>query len=81
MASSTSVSGDPSLQKVESPWYAAYPAPKHTDPASIHQTELLQWFHDWQKPGLDFVIVDLRRMDYNVCSSQRPLQTRSLLIN
>ncbi|KAI9854644.1 MAG: hypothetical protein M1824_000230 [Vezdaea acicularis] len=64
MSDSTPVAGDTSSQKLESPWHAAYPVPKHANPPSIPRTELLQWFRDGQKPGVDFLIVDLRRMDH-----------------
>lgn len=58
---------DPSSQKATTPWYAAYPPPK-SDPASIRRTELLQWFHEGQKPGKDFMLIDLRRTDHEVSS-------------
>ncbi len=68
MTSSTSVSGYPSSQKPETLWHAAYPAPKNADPASVHRTEVLEWFHNGEKPGVDFVIVDPRRIDHEVSS-------------
>ena len=73
MTSSTSDFGDLSLQKVESQYPATYPALKPADLASIHRSEFLQWFHDGQKPGVDLLIIDLRRMDHEVNLSQGSL--------
>lgn len=70
---STATMSDPSSQNTTAPWHAAYPPPK-SDPASIHRTELLQWFHEGQKPGKDFMLIDLRRTDHEV-RSKTVLQT------
>jgi arsenical-resistance protein 2 len=51
----------------EVPWHAAYPAPKSVA-ASLPRHKLLQWFHDGKKAGKDFVLVDVRRTDFEVCS-------------
>ncbi|KAL1981883.1 hypothetical protein VTN96DRAFT_2070 [Rasamsonia emersonii] len=46
------------------PWYAAYPPPRNVAP-SLSREELLQWFQDERKRvGKDFVLVDLRRSDF-----------------
>ncbi|KAJ5185425.1 hypothetical protein N7491_006707 [Penicillium cf. griseofulvum] len=47
----------------ELPWHAAYPAPRGTAP-SISREELLQWIREGKQAGKDFVLVDLRRTDY-----------------
>ncbi|KAJ5102292.1 hypothetical protein NUU61_004514 [Penicillium alfredii] len=48
----------------ESPWHAKYPAPR-TVAASISRQELLQWFQEGKEAGKDFVLVDLRRTDFD----------------
>lgn len=53
--------------KAETPWYASYPAARTVAP-SITRRELLQWLHDGKCVGRDFVLVDLRRTDFEVCS-------------
>lgn len=50
----------------EVPWHAAYPAPKSVV-AALPRHELLQWFRDGKKAGKDFVLVDVRRTDFEVC--------------
>ncbi|KAJ5561902.1 hypothetical protein N7535_003635 [Penicillium sp. DV-2018c] len=45
------------------PWHAAFPAPKREAP-SISREELLQWIRDGKQAGKDYVLVDLRRTDY-----------------
>ncbi|KAJ5827191.1 hypothetical protein N7447_003954 [Penicillium robsamsonii] len=47
----------------ELPWHAAYPAPRSAAP-SISREELLQWIKDGKQAGKDFILVDLRRTDY-----------------
>ncbi|PSS25899.1 hypothetical protein M430DRAFT_134786 [Amorphotheca resinae ATCC 22711] len=44
------------------PWHANLPAPKSTA-ASISRQDLLTWFSE-KTVGKDFVLVDLRRTDY-----------------
>lgn len=51
----------------ELPWHAAYPAPRGAAP-SISREELLQWIREGKQAGKDFVLVDLRRTDYEVWS-------------
>ena len=49
----------------ERPWHAAFPAP--TAAASIVTCEtVLSWMQAGRLPGNDFVLVDLRRTDYEV---------------
>ncbi|OQE31147.1 hypothetical protein PENFLA_c002G03976 [Penicillium flavigenum] len=47
----------------ELPWHAAYPAPRAAAP-SISREELVQWIRDGKQAGKDFILVDLRRTDY-----------------
>jgi hypothetical protein len=49
----------------EIPWHAAFPAPRGVAP-SISREELLQWIRGGKQAGKDFVLVDLRRADYEV---------------
>jgi hypothetical protein len=49
----------------ETPWHAAFPAPKSVAP-SISREEFLQWIREGKQAGKDFVLVDLRRNDYEV---------------
>jgi arsenical-resistance protein 2 len=49
----------------ELPWHAAYPAPRGAAP-SISREELVQWIRDGKQAGKDFILVDLRRTDYEV---------------
>jgi hypothetical protein len=62
-------STEPSISKLkaEETWYAALPAPKTTAP-SVSRNHLLSWLKKDKVPGKDFVLVDLRRMDYEVSS-------------
>ncbi|KKA20397.1 Uncharacterized protein T310_5559 [Rasamsonia emersonii CBS 393.64] len=51
------------------PWYAAYPPPRNVAP-SLSREELLQWFQDERKRvGKDFVLVDLRRSDFETINT------------
>ncbi|KAL8928222.1 MAG: hypothetical protein Q9208_001932 [Pyrenodesmia sp. 3 TL-2023] len=57
------------------PWHAGYPPPQCKTPASITPTQLLQALKDGRKkPGVDFLLVDLRRNDFEMfcmrCSSK-----------
>jgi arsenical-resistance protein 2 len=50
----------------ETPWYAAYPAARTQSPASISRGELLELFRNGKEPGRDFVLIDVRRTDFEV---------------
>lgn len=50
----------------ETPWHASYPAPRTVAP-SLSRQELLQWFREGKRAGTDFVLVDVRRTDFEVC--------------
>jgi len=51
-------------KSAEAPWHAAYPAVKAASILTITCKELLHWYEEGKKPGLDFVLVDLRRADH-----------------
>jgi arsenical-resistance protein 2 len=51
--------------KTESPWYASYPEPQRKA-GSVSREELLQWLRDGKQSGNDFLLVDLRRTDFEV---------------
>jgi len=53
-------------QAVEKPWHATYPAPKTTS-AAIARESLLSRMLKGKLAGKDFVLVDLRRTDFEVC--------------
>lgn len=53
------------IMSAELPWHAAYPAPRGAAP-SISREELLQWIREGKQAGKDFLLVDLRRTDYEV---------------
>ena len=48
-----------------SPWHTAYPTPRSLA-GTICRLELLQWFKEGKEIGKDFVLVDLRRTDFEV---------------
>ena len=56
----------PASKEAEVPWHSSYPLPRNTNVSSISRTELIQMFRDSQRPGKDFVLVDLRRSDHEV---------------
>ncbi|KAI0965813.1 Rhodanese-like domain-containing protein [Xylaria arbuscula] len=47
----------------EQPWHAAFPAPKTTEPASLTREQVLERLRTGGV-GRDFVLVDVRRNDY-----------------
>lgn len=47
------------------PWHAAYPAPTTTHPGAVSREELLELLQTGVA-GKDYVLVDLRRNDYEV---------------
>lgn len=47
------------------PWHAAYPAPRSTA-IGIRREEVLGWFRSGRQPGRDFLLIDLRRTDFEV---------------
>lgn len=57
-----------SPSKVETPWHSAYPTPKKSNPQAISREELRKWLDEGLIPGKDFVLVDLRRADHEVCN-------------
>jgi hypothetical protein len=49
----------------EQPWHAAFPAPRTAEPASLTRDEVLVKLQAGGV-GHDFILVDLRRTDYEV---------------
>lgn len=47
----------------EEPWHAAFPAPK-AKPDAIEKEQMLSWLQEGKVAGKDFVLVDLRKNDY-----------------
>ncbi|ETI25433.1 hypothetical protein G647_02206 [Cladophialophora carrionii CBS 160.54] len=47
-----------------SAWHEAYPTPRNQSPKVVTRQELRQWLQEGQKPGVDFLLVDLRRTDH-----------------
>ncbi|KAH8649457.1 Rhodanese-like domain-containing protein [Tricladium varicosporioides] len=47
----------------ETPWHAAYPAPVITA-GGLTREQLLKWMGEGKVAGKDYVLVDLRRVDY-----------------
>ena len=54
------MSSDPS----DSPWDPNYPIAKNQNPAALTRQDILGMLSAGQKPGVDFVLVDLRREDH-----------------
>jgi len=52
-----------SAPATEKSWHAAYPAPKTTAAVMTRET-LLSWMQEGKVAGKDFVLVDLRRTDF-----------------
>jgi arsenical-resistance protein 2 len=52
--------------KAQPPWFEAYPPPKNLQSKTVTREELRQWILDGQKPGKDFLLVDVRRDDHGV---------------
>jgi arsenical-resistance protein 2 len=63
----------------ETPWHAAYPAPRNKNPHSISREDLLQRLESGQKSGKDFLLVDLRRTDHEVSVRALPTSLRLIL--
>lgn len=47
------------------PWHAAYPAPRAVA-SSVSRLDLLGWMKEGKKVGKDYVLIDLRRTDFEV---------------
>ena len=48
-------------------WHEKYPKPQTEIPAAISKDELLARMKSGEKGGKDFLVVDLRRNDHEVC--------------
>lgn len=47
-------------------WHSAYPQPRNETPNAMTRRAVLGWLQDGQKPGVDFLLIDLRRTDHEV---------------
>lgn len=63
----------------EPAWHDAYPQPRDGSPDTIQRDELLALIRDGQKAGKDFLLVDLRRNDHQVCLAQIVLTQLGLI--
>jgi arsenical-resistance protein 2 len=54
------------MATTEQSWHTAYPSPRTTTPKSISCEDLLQCLQAGQQAGNDFLLVDLRRTDFEV---------------
>lgn len=52
------------------PWHEAYPAPK-SEVDALPRHELLRWLREGKLAGRDFVLVDVRRNDFEVLAFMR----------
>lgn len=50
----------------DSPWDPNYPIAKNKTPSAITREEVLRMLQQGQKPGKDFILVDLRQVDHAV---------------
>ncbi|KAL4920090.1 Rhodanese-like domain-containing protein [Aspergillus aurantiobrunneus] len=47
------------------PWHASFPTPQTSNPAALPRSTALQWLQQGTRiPGSDFLLVDLRRTDF-----------------
>lgn len=54
----------------EAPWHAAFPAPRKQEPGTITLGEVLKMIRDGESVARkDYLLVDLRRADHQVCLS------------
>ena len=62
-------------------WYTSFSAPRNTSPKHITRAELLQRLQGGQRPGVDFLLIDLRRTDHEVSTGpyHRPMMFRVLV--
>lgn len=51
----------------EAPWHAAYPEPRTKDLPKITREQLLERIKQGEKSGKGFVLIDVRRTDFEVC--------------
>lgn len=54
------------MATTDTPWHSAYPAPRNKNPASITRVQLLKDLDAGQQSGKDFLLIDLRRTDFEV---------------
>lgn len=68
-------------QAAETPWYAAYPEPRSTDLKRITREDLLRRMKNGEKSGQKFVLVDVRRTDFEVWLRFRSSTSVSSMLN
>jgi hypothetical protein len=61
----------------EAPWHAGYPAPK-SETKTISREEVLELYSAGKQPGVDFLLIDLRRNDHEVSHSPPLWHYRSM---
>lgn len=47
-------------------WHDAYPRPRNQTPDVMKREDLLACLNKGEKPGIDFLLIDLRRNDHEV---------------
>lgn len=47
-------------------WHDAYPQPRNQTPDVMRREDLLARLNKGEKPGIDFLLIDLRRTDHEV---------------
>lgn len=59
-----------SMNIIELPWHAAFPSPRKQEPGAMTRGEVLKMMKDsGSEAGKDYLLVDLRRTDHQVCVS------------
>lgn len=60
----------------DSPWDPNYPTAKNQIPSVISRDEVLTMLQQGQKPGKDFILIDLRQTDHTVCGTRLICDTK-----
>lgn len=63
----------------DSPWDPNYPIAKNQTPSAISRDEVLTMLRQGQKPGKDFLLIDLRQADYTVRDAKLRICDEQLL--
>jgi arsenical-resistance protein 2 len=50
----------------DSPWDPNYPIANNQTPSAISRAEVIKMLEQGQRPGKDFILVDLRQVDHTV---------------
>lgn len=70
---STMASATDAVSPAPVPWYAIYPPPKREATGVSREGVLRMLCNEENSPSKDFILVDLRRNDHEVCTWARPL--------